>query len=63
MKRQVLIVAKAFAAEQYRRDHPGAGDDAAATFVERAWAGFVEMAIDFLAVRAALAEQDIAQWN
>jgi len=63
VKRQVPIIAKVFAAEQYRRDHPDDGGDAAAAFAERAWTGFVEMALDFLAVRAAIAEQEAAPWN
>jgi len=35
----------------------------AAAFAERAWTGFVDMALDFLAVRAAIAEQEAAPRN
>jgi hypothetical protein len=63
VKRQVPIVARAFAAERYRKDHPRAGDDAAVIFAQRSWAGFVDMALDFLALRIALAEQEAAPWN
>jgi hypothetical protein len=62
-KDQVRVTAKAMALATFQCEHPEASSDQAHAFADRSWPGFVDRAIEFLAVRAALCEQDAAPSN
>jgi hypothetical protein len=63
VKHQVRIAAKMFAFLRYQKRNPEARSDLAHAFAERAWPGFVDMALDFMAIREALRQQDAAPFN
>jgi len=63
VKRQIPIVARAFAAARYQDDHPEAPAELAQAFAARAWPSFVDLAARFLAAREILRQQEAAPNN
>jgi hypothetical protein len=60
----VRVHAEMFAFLRYTRTNPGHDEERAHAFVERHWRQFRDMALDYLAVRLALAEKEAAApWN
>ena len=60
----VRIHAKMFAFLRYSRSNPGHAEDLAHVFAERHWRQFRDMALDYLAMSLAIAEQEAAApWN
>ena len=61
--RQVMMAAATFAYETFLRDQPGATEEDAIGYAELHWREHVEMALDFLALKAGLDEKEAAPWN
>lgn len=60
----VRVHAKLFAFRRYSRTNPRHDEERAHAFAERHWCQFRDMALDYLAVSMAIAEQEAAAaWN